>query len=206
MWKVNKKWILAVSYNLTGSSYFFNYKAVNLKTKGSWLSKNINQIQVMLDLYAGSSWAGCSGDSLQSKRSLHWLLRTGRICQGKDYIRTVLFPTYMYLLLLRLCFGLVSEVEYGTERSMIWSSSCYHGTFLLAGILNNEPKPSMCPAWCHGYLMEKHRFSTSRWKYFRELNCQQSKHEFGKRSDLKWGFDLVSREVPIFIQVWLFEV
>lgn len=55
MWKVNKKWILAVSYNLTGSSYFFNYKAVNLKTKGSWLSKNINQIQVMLDLYAGSS-------------------------------------------------------------------------------------------------------------------------------------------------------
>lgn len=155
MWKVNKKWILAVSYNLTGSSYFFNYKAVNLKTKGSWLSKNINQIQVMLDLYAGSSWAGCSGDSLQSKRSLHWLLRAGRICQGKDYTRTVLFPTYMYLLLLRLCFGLVSEVEYGTERSMIWSSSCYRGTFLLAGILNNEPKPSMCPAWCHGYLMEK---------------------------------------------------
>lgn len=121
-------------------------------------------------------------------------------------IPELLFPTYMYLLLLRLCFGLVSEVEYGTERSMIWSSSCYRGTFLLAGILNNEPKPSMCPAWCHGYLMEKHRFSTSRWKYFRELNCQQSKHEFGKRSDLKWGFDLVSREVPIFIQVWLFEV
>lgn len=95
MWKVNKKWILAVSYNLTGSSYFFNDKAVNLKTKGSWLSKNINQIQVMLDLYAGSSWAGCSGDSLQSKRSLHWLLRTGRICQGKDYTRT--FISYVHV-------------------------------------------------------------------------------------------------------------
>lgn len=52
MWKVNKKWILAVSYNLTGSSYFFSHKAMNLKTKGSWLSKNINQFKY-------KSWSIC---------------------------------------------------------------------------------------------------------------------------------------------------
>lgn len=61
MGKINNKWILAVSYNLSGSCYSFSYKAVSLKTKGSCLlSKSINQFKYMLekvmaDLYIYSS-------------------------------------------------------------------------------------------------------------------------------------------------------
>lgn len=49
--KINNKWILAVSYNLSGSCYSFGCnKAGSLKTKGSCLlSKSINQFKYVLE-------------------------------------------------------------------------------------------------------------------------------------------------------------
>lgn len=76
---------------LTRNAYwlFLNWELILLQLQGSEFKNKRQvaqqkyqsiQIQVVVDLYICSSWAGWSGDSLQSKRSLHWLLRSGRMC------------------------------------------------------------------------------------------------------------------------------
>lgn len=156
--------------------------------------------KVMANLSIGSStWR--SGDSLQTERSLCWLLRSGRMYQGEDHTKIVLF------LFLFFC----SASAVASVRSRIWNiksydliqySSFYHFTFLLTGTLNNEPTWGVCPTWYQAWGSNTGilaLFCTLDWEYLSGCNSQQTKQEFCNW-ELTWNesHELGSRFMPVF--------